>query len=48
MNALTAEELDELFDSGEDISEHIDWSTATRPGLEASPESAPTPVKPEK
>jgi hypothetical protein len=32
--ALTAEELDEKFDSGEDITEHLDLSTVTRPGLE--------------
>ena len=32
--ALTAEELDAKFDSGEDITEHLDLSTVTRPGLE--------------
>jgi hypothetical protein len=31
---LTAEELDTKFDAGEDISEHLDYSKATRPGLE--------------
>ncbi len=31
---ITAEEFDALFDSGADISEHVDWSAATRPGLE--------------
>ena len=31
--ALTAEELDTKFDSGEDITEHLDLSTVTRPGL---------------
>jgi hypothetical protein len=32
--AITAEELDRRFDDGEDISEFLDWSRATRPGLE--------------
>ena len=31
---ITAEEFDELFDSGADISEYVDWSAARRPGLE--------------
>jgi hypothetical protein len=26
--------FDAKFDAGEDISDHIDWSTARRPGLE--------------
>jgi predicted DNA binding CopG/RHH family protein len=30
---ITAEEFDRRFDAGEDISEFIDWSKATRPGL---------------
>jgi hypothetical protein len=34
MTALTAEELDAKFDAGEDITEHLDLSTVTRPGLE--------------
>ena len=29
---ITAEEFDRRFDNGEDISEFIDWSKATRPG----------------
>ena len=28
---ITAKELDEKFDNGEDISEYIDWSSAIRP-----------------
>lgn len=32
---LTAEELDALHDSGKDMSEYIDYSSARRPGLEA-------------
>jgi hypothetical protein len=28
----TAGELDAMFDAGEDISEYLDWSKATRPG----------------
>ena len=31
---MKAEELDELFDSGEDISEHLDLSTAKRIGTQ--------------
>jgi hypothetical protein len=30
---ITTEELDRKFDAGEDISEYVDWSKATRPGL---------------
>lgn len=32
--AITAAEFDRKFDEGEDISAHIDWSSARRPGLE--------------
>ena len=31
---ITTEELDAKFDRGKDISEHVDWSKARRPGLE--------------
>jgi hypothetical protein len=31
---LSAQELDEMFDAGEDISAHLDWSMARRPGRE--------------
>ena len=31
---MKAEEFDEKFDNGEDISAHVDWSTARRPNLE--------------
>ena len=34
MKTISAEEFDSKFDDGEDISEHVDWSTATRPNLE--------------
>lgn len=30
---MKAKELDELFDDGEDIAEHLDLSTKNRPGL---------------
>ncbi|QRF54133.1 CopG family transcriptional regulator [Rhizobium rosettiformans] len=30
----TVERFDRKFDDGEDISEYVDWSTATRPNLE--------------
>ncbi len=33
-NTITAKELDRRFDAGEDISEYLDLSKATRPGLE--------------
>jgi hypothetical protein len=50
MKSLTAEELDDLFDAGEDVSEYFDWENATRPGLyitvhPVSAESAPAPEK---
>jgi hypothetical protein len=31
---IRAEEFDRKFDSGEDVSEYLDYSKATRPGLE--------------
>jgi hypothetical protein len=31
---ISGEAFDAKFDAGEDIDEHIDWSTARRPGLE--------------
>jgi len=31
---ITAEELDEKFDNGEDVSEYFDWSKARRPKQE--------------
>ena len=31
---IDAEVFDAAFDAGEDISAHVDWSTARRPGLE--------------
>ena len=32
---ITTDEFDRKVDEGEDISEHIDWSSARRPGLES-------------
>ncbi|MHB1191966.1 MAG: type II toxin-antitoxin system BrnA family antitoxin [Longimicrobiales bacterium] len=32
--SITTEELDRMFDDGEDIDQYIDWSKARRPGLE--------------
>lgn len=32
-NTIRAEEFDRRFDAGEDISQYLDWSRATRPGL---------------
>lgn len=34
MKTISGEEFDRKFDDGEDISEYIDWSTATRPNLD--------------
>ncbi len=31
---ISGEAFDAKFDAGEDISDHVDWSTARRPGLE--------------
>jgi hypothetical protein len=33
-DTITAKELDRRFNAGEDISEYLDWSKASRPGLE--------------
>lgn len=35
MQKISAEEFDRKFDEGEDISEFVDWSKATRPNLES-------------
>jgi hypothetical protein len=32
---ITAQELDEMFDNGEDVSAHVDWSKARRPNQDA-------------
>ncbi|MDP2956006.1 MAG: CopG family antitoxin [Longimicrobiales bacterium] len=32
--SITTEELDRMFDDGEDIDPYLDWSKARRPGLE--------------
>lgn len=34
MKTISAEEFDRKFDDGEDISEYVDWSKATRPNLD--------------
>jgi len=31
---ISGEAFDARFDAGEDIIDHVDWSTARRPGLE--------------
>lgn len=33
-DTITAEEFERRFDSGEDISDFLDWENASRPGLE--------------
>ncbi len=35
LETITAHELDEKFDNGEDISAYVDWSKMRRPNLEA-------------
>jgi hypothetical protein len=43
---LTAEELDELFDSSaDDVDKHIDWSKAQRPGREVQRVNVDFPVE---
>jgi hypothetical protein len=42
--ALTAEELDAKFDSGEDITEHLDLSTVTRPAWRSSASTLICPI----
>lgn len=32
---ITAEQLDEMFDNGKDISAYVDWSKARRPNQES-------------
>ena len=46
MKTITAAELDEKFDNGEDISEYLDWDNATRslPNLELQPVDLDLPV----
>ena len=34
LESITAQDLDEKFDNGEDISAHVDWSKARRPNQE--------------
>lgn len=34
MKKISAAEFERKFDAGEDISDHVDWSRATRPGIE--------------
>lgn len=33
-DTIKAEDLDEKFDAGEDISQYLNWDKAARPGLE--------------
>jgi hypothetical protein len=34
MKTISAEDFDKKFDDGEDLDDYVDWSKATRPGLE--------------
>jgi hypothetical protein len=42
--ALSAERLDEMHDSGEDLSAHLDLANATRPGREVQRVNVDFPV----
>lgn len=39
---ISGEAFDAKFDAGDDIGDHIDWSTARRPGLEKRRVNVPT------
>jgi len=41
---MKTEELDKKFDNGEDVSEHLDFSKATRPGREQKRVNVDFPV----
>lgn len=43
-DTINAEELDRRFDDGEDFSKYLDWSKATRPGLEQKRVNVDLPV----
>ena len=43
-STISAEELDAKFDSGEDISEHLDISKGFRPGLEQQRDNVDLPI----
>jgi hypothetical protein len=42
--ALSAERLDEMHDSGEDLSAHLDFAKATRPGREVQRVNVDFPI----
>jgi hypothetical protein len=44
MKIISAKELDRKFDDGEDISEYLDWSKASRPNQELTPVDFVLPV----
>ena len=43
-DTITAKEFDRRFDEGEDISKYLDWSKATRPGLEQKRMNVDLPI----
>lgn len=43
-NTITAEEFDQRFDAGEDISDFLDWENAKRPGLDQKRVNVDLPV----
>ncbi len=42
---MKAAEFDRRFDDGEDMSEHVDWSTATRPNRTTRRVNVELPVR---
>ena len=44
MKKIKAEEFDKKFDAGEDISEYVDWGSASRPNQEQKRVNVDFPV----
>lgn len=44
MKKIKAEEFDKKFDAGEDISEYVDWSSASKPNQEQKRVNVDFPV----
>ena len=44
MKKIKAEDLDKKFDAGEDISEYVDWGSASRPNQEQKRVNVDFPV----
>ncbi len=44
MKKISTDKFDELFDEGQDVSDHLDFSKAQRPGLECKKVNVDFPV----